>query len=277
MWLTVVVCASILYLFYRFINFWILHPWQVQQDFSRQGIPGQYIPIVGDILQRRRAYLADKPFSYVEEASRVFGDYYHASFGPFPCLHTSDPGLVQCILKTNHRFYQKSTLAREILAALLGCENVLLAEGDDHVRHRRLINPVFQHQNINSMISLIANITFSFLEKWTISERQPNYPLTLDISRAMSDVTLDIVTGCVFGAEAMEDKHIHEVIHESLKLGMDAIEQRIYSMIIIIPIINQLPLPSKRCIDKCRQDIKDIVQQIIDHRKQGLTKAACKG
>ena len=48
-------------------------------------------------------------------------------------------------------------------------------------------------------------------------------------------------------------------------------------MIALIPIINQLPLPSKRRIDKSRQDIKNVVQNIIDQRKKGLTKSACKG
>jgi hypothetical protein len=48
-------------------------------------------------------------------------------------------------------------------------------------------------------------------------------------------------------------------------------------MIGIIPIINCLPLPSKRRIDQSKKNVKYAVQHIIDERKKGLTKSACKG
>ena len=63
--------------------------------------------------------------------------------------------------------YHKSDLGQIILGSLLGYENLLLAEDENHTRHRRLIAPVFQHQNINSMISLMVERTSNFLDKWT--------------------------------------------------------------------------------------------------------------
>ena len=51
-----------LFVIYRFIKFWIFDPWCIQRDFWNQGIPGQYIPIVGELLNRRRAILADDPY-----------------------------------------------------------------------------------------------------------------------------------------------------------------------------------------------------------------------
>ncbi|CAF2758907.1 unnamed protein product [Rotaria sp. Silwood2] len=177
----------------------------VQRYFSNQGIPGRYIPIVGDILHQRRACLADKPFSYVEETTVEFGDYYHTSFGPFPCLNTSDPTLIESVLKINSRFYHKSELSRAIASTVLGYENIVLVEDENHARHRRLINPIFQHQTINSMISLMIDITLSFLTKWQINTVDKAYPLIFDISKEMSNLTLDIITGCVFGNEAMKD------------------------------------------------------------------------
>jgi hypothetical protein len=49
------------------------------------------------------------------------------------------------------------------------------------------------------------------------------------------------------------------------------------NMITIIPIINQLPFPSKRRIEKSKRDVRVVIQRIIDDRKKGLTKSACKG
>lgn len=277
MWLTIIFYTLFLYAIYRFIKFWIINPWQVQRDFSKQGIPGRYTPIVGDILQRRRAYLADKPFSYVEETSAEFGDYYHTSFGPMPFLNISDPALIESILKTNSRFYRKGELARVIVSAVLGYENLLMAEGENHTRHRRLTNPVFQHQNINSMITLMIDIISTFLTEWQINTNNKTYPMILDVSKEMSNLTLDIITGCVFGVESMKDETIHEAIYENVKIALDVVEKRIYNMIIIIPILNRLPILGKRTIDNCRQDMKNIVLKMINQRKQGLTRATCKG
>lgn len=277
MLLAIVFYTLFLYVAYRLIKFWIIHPWQVQRDFFKQGIPGRYTPVVGDILQRRRAYLADKPFSYIEEISAELGDYYHTSFGPMPFLNTSDPALIETILKTNSRFYRKGELARVIVSAILGYENLLLAEGENHTRHRRLTNPVFQHQNINSMISLMVDITSHFLKEWQIKANEKTDPMISDVAKEMSNLTLDIITGCVFGIESMKDDFIHETIYENVKIGLEEIEKRIYNLIIIIPILNQLPIFGKRTIDKCRQDMKKIVLKMVDQRRQGLTKANCKG
>ena len=93
----------------------------------------------------------------------------------------------------------------------------------------------------------------------------------------MTNLTLDIVTGCVFGTEIINDQHVHETIGQSITIALKEVEKRMANLIAIIPLVNQLPLPSKQCIDQSRRDIKHIVLNIINQRKEGLTKSACKG
>jgi cytochrome P450 len=81
----------------------------------------------------------------------------------------------------------------------------------------------------------------------------------------------------VFGTEIIEDQYVHETIGQSITIGMKTLEKRMLNMIAFIPFLNQLPLPSKQRIDKSRQDIKHIIRNIINQRKKGLTKSACKG
>jgi cytochrome P450 len=274
---TLLLVGILLFLLYRLIKFWILDPWSIHRDLWNQGIPGKYIPIVGELLGRRRAFLADDPYSYSQEMAAKFGDYYHSSFGPKACLNISDPSLIEGVLKTNSRAYHRPSLSRAILSGLLGYENILLAEDENHSRHRRLIAPVFQHQNINSMISLMVERTSRFLTKWKTNIQDKDQLLTLDIHQEMTNLTLDIVTGCVFGTEIIKDQHVHEIIGQNVTRAMKEIEKRILNMIALFPLLNGLPLPSKRRIDQSRRDIKHIVQNIINQRKKGLTKSACKG
>jgi cytochrome P450 len=271
------VVGLLLFGIYRIIKFWILDSYYIQKDFSNQGIPGQYIPIVGDILDRRRGYLADDPLAFSEEMAAKFGNYYYSSFGPKAYLSISDPSLIDGVLKTNVRSYHKSALGQAILTSLLGYENLLLAEDENHTRHRRLIAPVFQHQNINSMISLMTERTSRFLDKWKTMSNDKNQPLTLDIHQEISNLTLDIITGCVFGTDIIKDQHTYETICQSLTVALKEIEKRVFNMLAIIPILNRLPLRGKVIIDQSRRNIKNAVQNIINQRKQGLTKSACKG
>ncbi|CAF1531612.1 unnamed protein product, partial [Adineta steineri] len=52
---------------------------------------------------------------------------------------------------------------------------------------------------------------------------------------------------------------------------------RTLNMIGLIPIINRLPFPSKQRIDKSKQDVRIVIQRIIDDRKKNLTTSSCKG
>jgi cytochrome P450 len=277
MWPLLLLVGLVLFVVYRIIKFWILDSWYIQKDFSNQGIPGQYKPIVGDLLNRRRAFLADNPLSFSEEMAAKFGDYYHSSFGPKAYLGTSDPSLIEAVLKTNVRCYHKSALGQTILGSIVGYENLLLTEDDNHSRHRRLVAPVFQHQNINSMITLMTERTSSFLDKWTTLANDKNHPLTLDIHKEITNLTLDIITGCVFGTDIIKDRYVHQTISRSLTIALKETEKRVFNMLALIPIVNRLPLPGKLLIDQSRQNIKQIVQNIINQRKKGLTKSACKG
>jgi cytochrome P450 len=280
MWSTLFTIGILLYITYRLVKYWILDPWRIHKDLWAQGIPGHYTPIVGEILVARRAILAEKPLQRHLELTKKYGSYYHTSFGPMPRLVISDPLLIQGVLKTNARFYHKSNLMRLVLGTLLGYDNLLMAEDNIHSQHRRLIAPVFQHQNINSMISLMVEITSNLLDKWTLAVRDTQnkgIELTLDIHKEMARLTLDIVTGCVFGSGLTKDENVREVIYRNVTTTLEDVLKRILNMIAIIPIINRLPFPSKQRIDKSKRDVKIVIQRIIDDRKKGLTKSACKG
>lgn len=276
---SLIVIGFISFVLYRLIKFWVLDPWSIHRYFWKQGIPGQYTPIIGSLLDRRRALLTDDPLSHGERLAEKYGHYYHSSFGPRAHFVISDPSLIEGIAKANTYSYHKSVVGQTILACLLGYGNILLAEGDDHKRHRRLVAPVFQHQNINSMFSLMAQITNRFLQKWTMlsENRTTSDPLTLDIHEELSGLTLDIVIGCIFGAETIEDKSVHEIIFQNMNVALKEMEKRIFNMVGLLPIIKDLPLAGKRRIDQARQAIQQIVQNIINQRLKGLTKSTCKG
>jgi hypothetical protein len=127
------------------------------------------------------------------------------------------------------------------------------------------------------MISLMVEITSNLINKWTLSLNKTKNELTSDIKHDMTRLTLDIVTGCVFGSGLMKHENVRDVICRNVTTTLQDVERRLFNMITIIPIINQLPFPSKRRIEKSKRDVRVVIQRIIDDRKKGLTKSACKG
>jgi len=85
------------------------------------------------------------------------------------------------------------------------------------------------------------------------------------------------ISACTLIWNLSFDENVRKVIYENVTTTLADMEKRIFNMIAIIPSINRLPLPSKQCIDKSKHDVKIVVQRIIDNRRKGLTKSACKG
>ncbi|CAF2094581.1 unnamed protein product [Rotaria magnacalcarata] len=128
------------------------------------------------------------------------------------------------------------------------------------------------------MISLMVEITLKLTRKWssvaTVAADQ-NKSLVFDVHEEIAKLTLDIVTSCVFGTEIMSDEKMHEIVYRTITESLELMEKRLFNIADIIPIINRLPLSSKRRIDKCISEGKQLIRQIVDNRKKGLTKSAC--
>ncbi|CAF3809169.1 unnamed protein product [Rotaria sp. Silwood1] len=266
MWFVLLLVAFIIWILYRPFKFWIIDPWLIHRDLWAQGIPGRHIPIVGEILHIRKSILADNPLGHGANLAAQYGDYYHTSFGPVARLDTFDPELINGVLKTNARCYHKAYIMRLVLGVLLGTDNLLMAEDDVHAQHRRLIAPVFQHQNMNSMISLMVEITLNHMKIWSTAVHHENESIRLNIHEEMARLTLDIVTSCVFGTEILSDEKMHETAHRIVSESLELMEKRLFNMIAIIPIINRLPLAGKRRIDRCIYEGKNLIRQIVDNR-----------
>lgn len=277
MWLAILLVVSFLWIFYRSIRFWIIDPWLIHRHLWAQGIPGRHIPIVGEILNVRKCILADNPLGHGTALARQYGEYYHTSFGPMARLEINDPSLINGVLKTNARFYHKPFIMHLILGELLGHKNLLMAEDDIHAQHRRLIAPVFQHQNMNSMISLMVDVTLNLIKKWSTAIEQETNAIRLNIHEEMARLTLDIVTSCVFGTEMISNEKMHEAIFQMISESLELMEKRLFNMTALIPIVNRLPFASKRRIDKWIREGKILIQDIVDKRRKGLTKSTCKG
>lgn len=87
-------------------------------------------------------------------------------------LCTADPVALNYIL-SHHESFPKPELTRKFLIDLLG-NGVLVAEGAEHKRQRRILNPCFSPQSIRDVLPVFYDKAFELREKMlAIIEEDP--------------------------------------------------------------------------------------------------------
>ena len=208
-------------------------------------------PIAGNLLEFRR-----NPTGFLLNAALEYGDVVYLKFGPQQIYLINNPDYIRDVLVTNNRNFIKSR-GLQMAKRFLG-EGLLTSEGDFHRRQRRLAQPAFHKQRINSYAHVMAEYAERARDRWHNGE-------TLDIHQEMMRVTLGIVGKTLFDADVeSEAKEIGE--------ALNAIMQLFDRITIPFPqLMNSLPLPSNYRFLKAHRRLDKTMYRIIgEHRAGGV-------
>lgn len=106
------------------------------------------------------------------------------------------PDDVKSVLQSNHRNYTKGA-DRDRVKILLGL-GLMASEGDLWKRHHEMMQPLFHRRILERFNELMEEANDRFLAQL---ERLAATGESIDITRAMSELTLEIVLGSIFGAD----------------------------------------------------------------------------
>ena len=81
------------------------------------------------------------------------------------------------------------------LGAVLGQRSVLLLDGAEHLRHRRLMLPAFHGERMREYADVMREATDRAIDGWPVGEQ-------FALLRSMQSLTLDVIMSAVFGIEA---------------------------------------------------------------------------
>jgi cytochrome P450 len=111
-----------------------------------------------------------------------------------------------------HKFVKGVGFAR--MRKVLG-EGLLTNEEPIHLAHRRMMQPPFHHGNLDAYVAIMHNLITEHTEAW----KQKS---TVDIAPEMMELTLEIVSRCLFGLDSHE---YTQIIAESMEVAIDRIER----------------------------------------------------
>jgi cytochrome P450 len=153
------------------------------------------------------------PTGFLERCARRYGDVFtlRLALGP-PVVMVSDPALVERVLTLSA---DQATTGEEnaILAPLLGDRSLLMLDGPDHLRHRRLLLPFFHGERMRRQAGAIAAMVEADVARWPRDRPFPLLP-------RMRDVTFEVILRVVFGlAESAELNELRRSLRALLGMG----------------------------------------------------------
>ena len=136
-----------------------------------------------------------KPTWFLDRCSRAYGDVFTMRL-PLgnDLVHIADPELVKAVFGGDNDVLRAGEANGAILEPLLGPNSVLVLDGPEHLRQRKLILPAFHGDRMRAWDTTIRDITRAEIARWPTGK-----PFALRPS--MQSITLDVIVRVVFGVE----------------------------------------------------------------------------
>src|SRR5947209_15963861 len=198
-------------------------------------------------------YFRREPLKFFTRLAREYGDAVQFRAGPQRVFLLNHPDYVRDVLVTHHERFQKGR-ALQRSKRLLG-EGLLTSEGDYHRRQRRLAQPAFHRQRLNSYGQVMVEYAAKTSERWRDGQ-------TLDIHDEMMRLTLAVVGKTLFDADVESDAdEVGEALTEVMELFG-------YMMLPFSELLEKLPLAPRRRFERARARLDAVIYRIIEERRR---------
>jgi len=216
---------------------------------SYESLPSPHeFPVIGSAHRRFRS-----PLDFFEELKREHGDVARFRIFSERFVLFNDPALVNEVLVTKQHSFRKGR-ALEGARQFLG-NSLLVSEGEEHTRQRRLIQPAFHHGRIAGYARLMAEKA----KNWTDSRRAGE---ELDLAAQMNRLTLAVVAETLFGSEVEAEAH---AIAESLSVIIGNFNR------MLLPfwkVLQRLPTRGNRRLKQAQQTLDATIFRLISQRRK---------
>jgi cytochrome P450 len=137
--------------------------------------------------------------SYYDWLHREYGDMVCMRLGPYRYYVAYHPDQVKELLVTKAKSFHMSPTVRRVIAQWDG-NGLITSEGDFWLRQRRLMQPAFSARRFNGYAQMMTDEVQRVADRWA-QQIETNGVLEVDVDRAMTDLTLSIVSRTLFGAD----------------------------------------------------------------------------
>ncbi len=209
------------------------------------------LPLLGHAL-----HLLRDPLTFVT-AARPLGDVVKIRIGPQPAYLVNNPDLMRDIQVKEVKKYSKGVQYDKARPTLGNGLNT--AGGEEHLKHRRLVQPAFHHSRIVGYTTIMRELALQLTESWRDGDQIP-------LDQELNQLTLKIVGKTLFSTE-LGSEVIDEVLR-SMPIFLEGIAKRALAP---TQLLEKLPTPENRRINEANRRLRDVLDRTIaEYRRSGV-------
>ncbi|CAF1577277.1 unnamed protein product [Rotaria magnacalcarata] len=109
--------------------------------------------------------------------------------------------------------YVKPNVFINVFKPLIGSHNLLVCEGQEHERARKMLNPAFHFMNLKSMISIMVHEAIKVIDSF-----YPSSDLkSIDLHMELSNLMLSIIMSSEFGQTSSTQSNFNRTIYQTTR------------------------------------------------------------
>jgi cytochrome P450 len=194
------------------------------------------------------------PIGAVDARFNRFGDIYRVQFAENALYVVRHPDHIRDVLVTNAAAFGKGHSAFERIGGVLG-DSLLTSEGDAWRRQRRLVQPAFAQPRLAEYAAVMVEEAAHSAERLASAQGEVR-----DVSAAMTELTLSIVTRTLFGERVEGNPRVARAM-SWLNAAFGSPE--------ILP--SSIPTPRRRRMQRAREELDAVVYDLIERRRAANT------
>jgi cytochrome P450 len=211
-------------------------------------------PVIGSLPEFRKSMV-----QALLDGWREYGDVVRFR-GPISLISIAHPDHVQYILRDNASNYRHADFEVKKLQPTFR-NGLVTSQGDFWARQRKMMQPTFHRDRVDSFASMMADTTAETLEQW---QRLDGKDRVVDMRVEMQRLTLQILTNAVFSSDWADQA---EKIINAVTLANEYTNKRLLSP---VDPPEWAPLPAVKEFVAMRKMVDDLVYGLIaDRRKSG--------
>lgn len=134
-----------------------------------------------------------RPTETMRYCRKHLGPTFRIKLPPYELVILTDPESIRTVFSARSEDMHAGEVNR-ILRVLVGKSSVLLLDGPEHMRHRRLLMPSFHGERMRLYGATMAEVTRQVMASWPEGKPFSLHPHT-------QEITLEVILRTVFGAD----------------------------------------------------------------------------
>src|SRR5258708_11566775 len=147
------------------------------------------LPYIGNLLSLRQ-----DPLGFLQQLQRIYGNMATIYIGKNPAVVLFRPEHVRYVLVEHPRDSSNRGLLQGDSDGGFANEGLLTIDGEKHRQQRHAVQPAFHKKRVEDYAAIMQQYTEELLKTWHLDD-------TVDMSRAMQELTLRIVSKCLFSID----------------------------------------------------------------------------